>query len=873
MGLWVFLTLVIAFIAFMRAARAEKALTQQKQELAELREWLQRWYDQSQAAQAQARAAAAAGAGHALASADPAVANASTTAATGLADAQAAALAAGTPPLTAASPTIDRQAAELQAESARLAGSTTAQAGAGLQGAALASATPSATEPAAQAFSAHQASATAGGGATAGAGATAAHAPGGPSRPLFPTTTEAEADADDLENRIGGRWLLYIGIAALVLGASYFVKYAFDNGWVNEPLRIGIGLVAGLALIVGGQRFVARGLVLYGQVLTGGGVGVIYLSIYAAQQWYGLINQPTAAAGMIATTGLAVWLADRQRSQPLALMAIIAGFATPFLIEDSPGSQVPLFIYDAILVCGTLALARRRDWPMLNLASYALTLFTIAAWLEYSYDPRRYYITEAFLTLFLVLFLWIWREMRRHQSPGADFARVTLAVAPLLYHLASLSILFPKRGALLVYLIAFSAAGVIAARRLERPWLRLATWVGGALPLLASFVQLPGGWLIAAWVALFSIYGLHLVAQVDRVQDETESLPWEEVILLHANGIWLLFAAHMLLEGRMLYAEARVSLALAVWYGALTFAARAWRRDVALHTVALTATFVAAAAGFYFQGPWFTVALAVDGAALMWLALKADRRWMYAWGGLILVLAITRVLVQFTLPTPVSYLPILNPHALTGLFVVAIMGWVAWLSGREGAGRRLPGARDALIVSANLLALGVLSAEVYQYFDHRAWSTGVGAGGGRSAAIEAEAETNAHLSRELSLSLLWALYAVGMVFAGIKRRYRPIRYFAILLFGFTILKVFTVDLATLDRVSKMLSVMGLGVLLLLASYLYQRVSADTARASAGRPVPQPEPQPEPDAQPDPGPTADPAPRPISDAPNPGSDAH
>src|SRR5262249_29528658 len=83
--------------------------------------------------------------------------------------------------------------------------------------------------------------------------------------------------------------------------------------------------------------------------------------------------------------------------------------------------------------------------------------------------------------------------------------------------------------------------------------------------------------------------------------------------------------------------------------------------------------------------------------------------------------------------------------------------------------------------------------------------------------------------------ILWAVYAVGLVFAGIRRRYRPIRYLAILLFGFTILKVFMVDIARLDRVSKMLSVMGLGILLLIASYLYQRVRADAGRPTAPPP--------------------------------------
>ena len=76
------------------------------------------------------------------------------------------------------------------------------------------------------------------------------------------------------------------------------------------------------------------------------------------------------------------------------------------------------------------------------------------------------------------------------------------------------------------------------------------------------------------------------------------------------------------------------------------------------------------------------------------------------------------------------------------------------------------------------------------------------------------------------MSVTWALYAVGLVFAGIRRRFAPARYFAILLFGIVVLKVLAVDIAGLDRLYRMLSVLAVGVLLLIASYLYQRTASD-----------------------------------------------
>jgi uncharacterized membrane protein len=72
------------------------------------------------------------------------------------------------------------------------------------------------------------------------------------------------------------------------------------------------------------------------------------------------------------------------------------------------------------------------------------------------------------------------------------------------------------------------------------------------------------------------------------------------------------------------------------------------------------------------------------------------------------------------------------------------------------------------------------------------------------------------------LSLTWALYATVLIVIGIRKEYAPVRYFAIGVFGVTIVKVFGFDLATLDRIYRVSSIIGLGVLLLVTSYLYQR---------------------------------------------------
>ena len=96
-----------------------------------------------------------------------------------------------------------------------------------------------------------------------------------------PEATEAGAagEATGLEEAIGGRLLLYVGTLVLILGAAFFLKYAFDREWITESMRVVFGALAGVALVAGGLRLGRIGYAAYGQVLTGGGLAVLYLSV------------------------------------------------------------------------------------------------------------------------------------------------------------------------------------------------------------------------------------------------------------------------------------------------------------------------------------------------------------------------------------------------------------------------------------------------------------------------------------------------------------------------------------------------------------------------------------------------------------------
>ena len=136
---------------------------------------------------------------------------------------------------------------------------------------------------------------------TAGVPSTPANvAAAGP--PAQASTVPASRHSADLESRIGSHWLNRIGIAAVLIGVSYFLKFAFDNNWIGPAGRIAIGMLAGIAVVIWSETFRRRGYLVFSYSLKAVGIGVLYLSLYAAFQVYALVPSGVAFIMMFAVT-------------------------------------------------------------------------------------------------------------------------------------------------------------------------------------------------------------------------------------------------------------------------------------------------------------------------------------------------------------------------------------------------------------------------------------------------------------------------------------------------------------------------------------------------------------------------------------------
>ena len=207
-----------------------------------------------------------------------------------------------------------------------------------------------------------------------------------------------------LESRIGSHWLNRIGIAAVLIGVSYFLKFAFDNNWIGPAGRVTIGLLAGIAVVVWSERFRNRGYTIFSYSLKAVGIGVLYLSLWAAFHVYILIPSGVAFMAMLIVTAATATLAITQDAQILAVFALTGGFATPVLLSTGQNKELELFSYVVLLDLATLTLLAIKPWRRLLLLSYLGTLLLYVGWYSTFYDHTQLRLTLGFATLFFAIF-------------------------------------------------------------------------------------------------------------------------------------------------------------------------------------------------------------------------------------------------------------------------------------------------------------------------------------------------------------------------------------------------------------------------------------------------------------------------------------
>ncbi len=250
--------------------------------------------------------------------------------------------------------------------------------------------------------------------------------------PGLSTPAASKAGDANLEKKIGQYWLNRIGIVAILVGVSYFLKYAFENNWIGPGGRIAIGLLAGIGLLIWSERFRSRGYKAFSYSLKAVGIGTLYLSLWGAFQVYHLIPSAAAFVAMVIVTAATIALALSQDAELLAGFALIGGFATPVLLSTGQNHEVVLFSYVGLLDVAILAMAAAKPWRRLLWGSFAGTIILYVGWYGDYYSKDQRALTVFFAALFAAIFAAIPLVTRYERSTRFPGPSITLTLLPLL---------------------------------------------------------------------------------------------------------------------------------------------------------------------------------------------------------------------------------------------------------------------------------------------------------------------------------------------------------------------------------------------------------------------------------------------------------
>ncbi len=660
------------------------------------------------------------------------------------------------------------------------------------------------------------------------------------------------------ERFIGENLINKIGIGVLVLGIAFFVKYAIDQGWLGEIGRVATGILSGAALIMLAHKLRER-FKAFSSVLAGGGLAVLYFTITIGFQEYQLFSQPAAFIIMLLITGFAVLLSLLYERQELAVIALLGGFATPFMVSSGEGNYIVLFTYLILLNLGMLTLAYMRHWTVVNILSYLATILIYGGWYleRISTDPLTlpYPGSLLFATAFFLIFFSMALAYKVRKSLPFKAEDLSILIScNALYFAVGLSILHFMRleqyqG---LFTVGMGAVNFVFAYRYYRmPSVDrnlfyalvglVLTFITLAAPIQMEGERITLFWsaeaVLLLWLAQKSgisllrlgsilVNGLMLVSLVmDQEQIYGKVLagaPRElDLILNPAFITGAICIASLVLSNRLLrrengpfffhsislkaYSELITSLSVLAAY-AVPFLELYAQTDLLIHNADLKAVF---------RGSYHFIALSV----LLEFAYKRAGREIRSAGFFIAVSLSLIYLLYYQvriIGLQEAYLLdrtiglgayLLHFLLIAGVVLILREGWRLLKSIEEDQDQFRPFYRWF----AAFILVFMASAELDQIV---LWI-----GAGSSMSLEALRDQNAMIG----YPILWGLASFWLMWQGLRKKIRNLRIISLTLFALTLLKLFLFDLQDIPEVGRVIAFISLGVLLLIVSFMYQKL--------------------------------------------------
>ena len=655
--------------------------------------------------------------------------------------------------------------------------------------------------------------------------------------------------SSDLESWIGARWYAGAGAMIVVVGIGLFIKLAFDRGWfhVVPAVRCLLGAVFGFGMI-GLAEFVRKRIAPLGAVgLYAAGLGSIFASTYAAYRMYALLDAPIAF-GLLAFVALfGIGIALRAKLPSVAILSLIAGFATPYLFFDAPPRPLVLPAYTLALLAVGLGVTAWKGalYRVLRSVAWWGTMINGSVWLLRA-KPEYAVVALVFVAL-------VWAFVHAELSWSATRKQISIPAG--LGLLADVREIYMWRPLLTSFVT--SAWGLGFGIAILRAWNVVPTWLApGAL--MAATGLLSGG--LAGFPRPFiekptndvERFAACLVLQSVGALIATVTLAFSG---MYEVAAWGLLSVTVMIAARWLHARpfyvfsllclaiatARlvvydsmrgtitagpvqfVGLSLSVWTVCMACCAGLWW---------MAARFVADEPKFAMRGGLpailagmgclvmlgsLVIGSKAHSLAYVWMAMavafavfdRLDRRLGLLVHALIAAVAATiAVVAAFPLSDWAKHRMLWHPGLAAGLMAAATYAIVCVLARRAPARVVL----SRIAATASVVVLFVTSSLEVARLAER-------------FAVEPTAQRSA-------LSIWWALFAVALIVVGFWRKVAVSRQVGLALLGIAAAKAVFLDLAGVPQTWRVASFLGIGLLMIGVGVAYSKVSTKLKNGQA-----------------------------------------
>lgn len=664
-----------------------------------------------------------------------------------------------------------------------------------------------------------------------------------------------------LEDYIGTNLISKVGILITIIGVFIGAKYAIDKELISPAMRILLGYAVGVGLVITAINLKKK-YASFSAVIMGGGLAVLYFITYISYGFYGLFSQGISFLLMVAITIAAVLISLWYNQKIIAILGQVAAYAIPFLLSDGSGRVLILFSYISIINIGLLILSFRKDWKILYRIAFFLTWLIYASWMVFKapeFEQASIGLNFLFVHFFTFYTTFLSYKILKRELYNATEIAILLVNALLFFFLGYYLVenIYDDPHTLTYFTIANALIHFIVGVIIHR--LKLADdsvyqfiiGLGFLFITIAIPVELNGSWVTLLWTLeatilcyiafknnrqsyLLIALPMVLIAIISLLEDWFMTYPhlnsyfdgeilqgtaftnltfWFSLIISICFGFISLLSSKILIPSNSLLGGFFKLIMPVVFFLALylTFFNEiyfAWDKYMHNHTELKVIT----DNRLYLQALCLMVYSFLYVAA--WLLL--NKKYFKKETATFFLLVTALLCVAFFLFRGLTnigelrenYLIMKSRNGAAPLLLLYVryicfiaLGSLVW--GAWHTLKNIPGRNDAVRIYSTVFNVVLLSV-ICNEFIH--WM---------------------HLSGypglyKLGLSIICGLYALVLIFVGIRIRQKHLRISAIILFGVTLIKLFFYDLAALSTVSKTIVLIILGVILLIVSFLYNK---------------------------------------------------